>query len=228
MSAKKRCAQKALTLIPDHSVIGLGGGQTVSYLVDDLASSGLDVQVVTPSMNTAWHCKEAGLQVLPTWMVDHVDAAFDGCDEVDYDYNALKSGGAIHTDEKIIASMADRYIVLVDPGKVSETLSFRHPVVLEVIQEAYSIVLRRVKELGGRPEVRRSKNKDGFLRSDHGNLILDVQFPQPDDISALDWELNHIYGVVDTSLVVGLINGVMIAKENEVVWMDQGGKEHVI
>jgi len=34
--------------------------------------------------------------------VDHVDIAFDGCDEVDSHLNALKSGGGIHRQLLVI------------------------------------------------------------------------------------------------------------------------------
>lgn len=67
-------------------------------------------------------CLKHQLCVVPTWSVDHVDIAFDGCDEVDLRLNALKSGGAIHTKEKIIASMANDYVLLVDESKVFEKL----------------------------------------------------------------------------------------------------------
>ena len=33
------------------------------------------------------------------------DLAFDGCDSIDQNFNALKSGGGIHLFEKIAAEM---------------------------------------------------------------------------------------------------------------------------
>lgn len=107
MDLKKICAKEALKYIKEESIIGLGGGSTISYLVSYIKELGLNVQIVTPSFKTEQLCIENGLNVLPTWSVNSISVAFDGCDEIDYDLTSLKSGGGIHTKEKIIASMAD-------------------------------------------------------------------------------------------------------------------------
>ena len=39
------------------------------------------------------------------------------------DFNALKSCGGIHTREKIVAEMADKYILMVDKDKYHEKLN---------------------------------------------------------------------------------------------------------
>ena len=121
---KERCALAALKYIKPGMVVGLGGGSTISYLVKFIKEENIDIKVVTPSFQTAKCCIENGLNLIPAWSIDHIDIAFDGCDEVDLSLNALKSGGAIHTKEKIIASMADEYVLLVDESKVFEKLPF--------------------------------------------------------------------------------------------------------
>ena len=110
---KRKCALEALKYIQDGMIIGLGGGSTVAYLVEYLSQEKKDIQVVTPSYQTAQLCLQYQLPLLPTWSVDNIDIAFDGCDEVDLKLNALKSGGAIHTKEKIIAAMAKQYLSLI-------------------------------------------------------------------------------------------------------------------
>ena len=150
---KKQCAKEALKLIADNMTVGLGGGSTIGYLIEYIKETNLHVKAVTPSYNTAVLCKAAGISVVPTYLASHLDIAFDGCDEVDLNLNALKSGGAIHTKEKIIASMAAKYVLLVDETKVTERLSFKYPVAIEVIPEAVSYVdayfgdVKNVKEL---------------------------------------------------------------------------------
>ena len=213
---KKKCAKEALKYIKDKCVIGLGGGTTISYLVSYIKEAGLDVGIVTPSMKTEKLCIENNLRVLPTWTVDSVSAAFDGCDEVDNKLNALKSGGGIHTKEKIIASMAEDYILLVDESKVVERLDFKYPVVLEIIPESLGIVEKKVKKLGGKPLMRSSSSKDGFTVSDHGLLLMDVDFSGQyiDDISILNDELKKITGVVDTSLFYNIATKAVVAGEN--------------
>lgn len=140
---KKKCALYASKLVKDGMVVGLGGGSTISYLIDYVKDK--DIKVVSPSSKTVLLAQKMGLTVLNTQYVDHVDIAFDGCDEVDSHLNALKSGGGIHTQEKIIASMADEYIVLVDESKFHETLAFKVPVVVEVLPNGAILLVHHFK-----------------------------------------------------------------------------------
>lgn len=215
---KRKCAKEALSYIKDKSIIGLGGGTTISYLVSYIKESELDVKIVTPSFETEKLCIENGLVVLPTWPVESISVAFDGCDEIDKELNALKSGGGIHTKEKIIASMADEYILLVDESKVSNKLEFKYPVVLEIIPESKSIVEKEVRKLGGIPKLRVSNSKDGVTISDHGLFLMDVKFNKEDiiDISVLNDKLKKIVGVLDTSLFYNIVTKALVVGENGV------------
>nr|WP_295567552.1 ribose 5-phosphate isomerase A [uncultured Holdemanella sp.] len=208
MLMKKICAKYASKFIKDGMVVGLGGGSTIQYLIDYVKDK--DIQVVTPSVKTALKAQKEGLTVLNTQYVDHVDIAFDGCDEVDFHLNALKSGGGIHTQEKIIASMANEYIVLIDETKFHETLAFKTPVVVEVLPKAYGIVKKKLQLLNGNVVERVSDNKDGIMISDEGNLLLDVYFTDVNDISKLNQTLLMMPGVVDTSLFVDMVTGIIM------------------
>ena len=108
MNMKQLCAKEALKYIKDGMCIGLGGGSTIGYLAEYLAKEERKITVVTPSDDTAELCKNLGLMVLSLEMTAHINIAFDGCDELDKELNALKANGAIHTKEKIIASMAEK------------------------------------------------------------------------------------------------------------------------
>lgn len=213
---KERCALKAVEYIKDGMTVGLGGGSTISYLVKFINEKKLNVKVITPSFNTAKLCVENNLTLLPAWSVDHLDIAFDGCDEVDLKLNALKSGGAIHTKEKIIASMADQYVLLVDESKVFEKLPFNHSITLEVIKEAIGYVTKQIELLGGKVTLRTSKAKDGFTVSDHGNVIMEAKFDQVENIALLDQQLNQITGIIDTSLFVNQATMVLSVDDSHV------------
>lgn len=213
---KKRCAKEALKYIKDGMVVGLGGGSTIQFLVEFIEEANLNIQVVTPSYQTASLCLEHHLNVLPTWSVDHVDIAFDGCDEVDLKLNALKSGGAIHTKEKIIASMASQYVLLVDEQKVFEKLPFKHSVTIEIIPESLSYVKKALMALGAKVTMRKSGAKDGYTISDHGNFIMEAMFEQVEDIEKLNQDLLQIAGIVDTSLFVNKVDFVLSVDEDSV------------
>lgn len=223
---KKTCAKYASKFIKDGMVVGLGGGSTIQYLIDYVKDK--DIQVVTPSAKTALKAQKEGLTVLNTQYVDHVDIAFDGCDEVDFNLNALKSGGGIHTQEKIIAFMADEYIVLVDESKFHETLAFQVPVVVEVLPKAYSIVKKKLQFLNGNVQERTSDNKDGILISDEGNLLLDVYFTDVKDISNLNQTLLVMPGVVDTSLFVDILTGMILVNDMGVFKKEKDGEFYAL
>lgn len=211
---KKRCAEKAMEYIKDNSIVGLGGGSTIGYLIDFIRKSKLNIKIVTPSFSTEKLCIEKGLTIIPLWSVNHIDVAFDGCDEVDLNLNALKSCGAIHTKEKIIAQMAEEYILLADESKMSERLSFRYPVTLEIFKESISYVKRKIEELGGRAELRKSSAKDGFTVSDNGLVVIDCFFEEIDDIEKLHDNILKIAGVVEISLFSRVVSKAVIVCEN--------------
>lgn len=226
MIMKKKCALYASKLVKDGMVVGLGGGSTISYLIDYVKDK--DIKVVSPSSKTVLLAQKMGLTVLNTQYVDYVDIAFDGCDEVDSHLNALKSGGGIHTQEKIIASMADEYIVLVDESKFHETLAFKVPVVVEVLPKAYSVVKKKLEKLNGNVELRTASNKDGFLMSDEGNILLDVYFDGVQDIRLLNQTLLMMPGVVDTSLFVDILTGMILVNDKGVFNKERNGEFYAL
>lgn len=214
---KKICAKEALKYIKNNTVIGLGGGSTISYLIEYIKENkDLKVKIVTPSVKTKMLCIKNRLEVLHTCSVDKIAVAFDGCDEVDEKLNALKSGGGIHTKEKLIAKMAEDYILLVDDIKFVKNLTFRYPVVLEILQDSLKYVEKSVVELGGKPVIRSSSAKDGFAISDNGNLLMDVIFDNVKDIYELQNSLKNICGVIETSLFTNVVTKVLIASKDSV------------
>ena len=209
MNMKQLCAKEALKYIKDGMCVGLGGGSTVGFLAEYLAKEGKRVTVVTPSDDTAELCKNLGLMVISLGMTDHIDIAFDGGDELDRNLNALKANGAIHTREKIIASMAEKYVLLIDESKLYETLSLKDSVTLEVVPQSRNYVQAQVEKLGGKAVMRKSGAKAGFVISDNGNYIMDTDFS---DVAAfagkpeeLHQKLKQLTGVVETALFIDVV-----------------------
>lgn len=219
---KKNCAKEAMKYIEEGMIIGLGGGRSIAYLIDYIKENkNLKIKVVTPSTKTKMLCIENGIEVIHTCSVDKVAVAFDGCDQVDENLNALKSGGGIHTKEKLIGSMSKEYILLVDEDKFEKRLTFKAPVVLEILEDSLKYVERKVLELGGKPLIRSSDIKDGFTISDSGNLLMNVNFNEVKDIYELNKSLKNICGVIETSLFINIITKVIIASENGIRVIDK-------
>ena len=198
MNMKQLCAKEALKYIKDGMCIGLGGGSTIGYLAEYLAKEERKITVVTPSDDTAELCKNLGLMVLSLEMTAHINIAFDGCDELDKELNALKANGAIHTKEKIIASMAEKYVLLIDESKFYDTLPLKDSVTLEVIPQSRNYVQAQIEKLGGKAVMRKSGAKAGFVISD--NVATFAGKPEE-----LHKKLKQLTGVVETALFIDMV-----------------------
>lgn len=208
---KESCAKAALDLIRDGMVVGLGGGSTVALLIDKLVASQKKVQLVTPSADTAQLCQQKGLSLLNLEDCPHLDLAFDGCDELDTDLNALKSCGGIHSREKIMAAMADDYILLADQQKYQEDLTFNFPVALEVLPAAKSFVEKVLEDEGAQVSLRKSSAKAGYVISDDGNYLMDAAFTAVGDLAELAGKLDKLPGLVGHSLFYQVASQALIA-----------------
>ena len=208
MNMKQLCAKEALKYIKDGMYIGLGGGSTIGYLAEYLAKEERKITVVTPSDDTAELCKNLGLMVLSLEMTAHINIAFDGCDELDKELNALKANGAIHTKEKIIASMAEKYVLLIDESKFYDTLPLKDSVTLEVIPQSRNYVQAQIEKLGGKAVMRKSGAKADFVISDNGN-IMDTDFSNVATFAGkpeeLHKKLKQLTGVVETALFIDMV-----------------------
>lgn len=211
---KQKCAEAAFNLIQDGMIIGLGGGSTISLLVQKIEQQKKQIQVVTPSQDTMDLCQKFHIPVLSLETVDKIDIAFDGCDEVDINLNALKSGGGIHTREKLVAAMAKDYILLADEGKLKEILTFQHSITIEVIRPARQYIKKCLEKLGAMVTERRDGKKIGLVISDDGNYLLEAKFSEVKDIKLLSQKLDQIPGIVGHSLFYKFATKAIIAKQD--------------
>jgi len=93
----------------------------------------------------------------------------------------------------------------VDESKVSKTLQFNYPVVLEIIPESKSIVEKSVKQLDGKVRMRNDK-------------LMEVYFDKKDikGIKKLDEDLRKIVGVIETSLFHDIATKAIVVGENRI------------
>lgn len=221
---KEKCAQLAFEMIEDGMLIGLGGGSTVALIIDKLAKSSKNVTVITASYETKMRCKENEIPIQELEDTALVSLAFDGCDEVDANLNALKSCGGIHTREKILAQMAESYILLADDSKYHEKLAFAFPICLEVLPSSYSFIKKILREKAIKLESRKGQGKVGLVISDDGNYLMDAYFEQVDDLEDLAKTLDSLPGLVGHSLFYKVASKVIIAKENDKIIKERKSK----
>jgi ribose 5-phosphate isomerase A len=216
---KMEAAQASLQFIKADQTIGLGAGTTISYLIDLIAQNNnlsQSVLFMTSSFKTRTYLKEKGLAVQAAALTEHLDIYFDGCDQFDTQLNALKSGGGIHTTEKILASMATEFILIGDEAKYVQELNSTYPLVVEILPDALLVVLRHIKSTYSdiKADLRMSTQKDGAVITENGNLLVDLYFSTVPDWKTINIEIKMIPGIVEHSLFYGMATKAVIAGES--------------
>ena len=216
MDLKKAAAIKAISFIQNKSKIGLGAGSTMAHIAELLAleaAKGLNINVFTSSFSTHQLLLQKGFVVENIANVTALDIYFDGCDQLDKNLNALKSGGGIHTREKLLASMAKQFLLVGDDAKYAEQFDGRFPLVVEVLPEASLFVQDIIQQLFGgiRIAMRMSNKKDGPVITEHGNYLLDCWFTSWPGLAVLNASLKAIAGVIETSLFYQLAHKAILA-----------------
>ena len=105
----------------------------------------------------------------------------------------IKGGGGALTREKVIAAASEKFICIIDDGKLVKSLG-AFPLPVEVIPMARSYVARQLVKLGGQPVWR-----EGVV-TDNGNAILDVHHMPLTDPLAMEDAIDRIAGVVTVGL----------------------------
>lgn len=213
---KKAVAIAAAKQVQSGSIVGLGSGTTVAYFLEELGrrirDEQMDIAGVPTSFQTRFMARQHGIRPLDPVDVDSIDIAVDGADEVDPKGNLIKGGGGAQVQEKLVAAMSRRFIIVVDESKLVQTLGEGFSVPVEVISPALSFALKALRELGGVPVVREAAGKLGPVISDLGNPIIDVDFGAIQDAPRLNKQLNGLPGVVGHGIFVGAQDQVMIAR----------------
>lgn len=210
-AGKKAAALAALDYIEEGMVIGVGTGSTVNHFITALKSVKNKIDgAVASSVATATLLKELSIPVLDLNSAGEVQIYVDGADEINHAKQMIKGGGGALTREKIIATVARKFICIADESKLVDLLG-DFPVAVEVLPMARSYVGRQIVQLGGDPVYR-----EGFI-TDNGNIILDVYNLKLTDPRAIEEKLKSLVGVVENGLfakrtadvvLLGSANGV--------------------
>ncbi|MGB5771885.1 MAG: ribose-5-phosphate isomerase RpiA, partial [Crocosphaera sp.] len=214
---KQEVGKAAAARVKSDSIVGLGTGSTTAYAIqyigERLQSGDLkNIVGVTTSFQAEVLARKYNIPLSTLDVVDRIDVAIDGADEVDPHKNLIKGGGAAHTQEKIVDSLAEQFIVVVDSGKLVDKLGSTFLLPVEVIPKAVVPVMRKLEQLGGKPELRMGVKKAGPVVTDQGNLVIDVKFDSIDDPANLEKTINNIPGVLENGLFVGVTDVVLVGE----------------
>jgi ribose 5-phosphate isomerase A len=184
---KQVAAEAAAQLVHDGMTVGLGTGSTVAFLLPALAKRSLDIICAATSPHTEHAARELGLRIEDVTSIDRFDITIDGADQITLDGWLVKGGGGAHTREKIMASAADRFVVIGDSSKPVPAL--HAPIPLELLSFGLRATMRLVDP---------ASLRDIPLSPD-GGVIADYHGPV-DDPAALAARLSSTPGVVEHGL----------------------------
>lgn len=203
-AAKEAAGRHASRYVRDGMRVGLGTGSTVYFAILALGERKPDIVCAATSTRTEALARELGLRVLPPDELGSLDLAIDGADEVDAGLNLVKGGGGALTREKIVAEMAERFLVVVDETKLVGHLgAFGLPI--EVLEFAPGTVSGWIRELGASRVTRRPG------RDDNRNILVDAFFGPIAEPAALSARLDAIPGLVAHGLFLAeLVERVIV------------------
>ena len=215
---KKAVAEAAVNEVSDDMIVGLGSGSTSAMMIKSLAEnikSGKlkNIQGVSTSFQSEVLAFELGIPLIDLVSVSHIDLAIDGADEVNPYHQLIKGGGGCHVREKLVASKADKLLIVVDQTKLVKNLNEVFPLPIEVIPSAWKQVKDVITKMNATCKLRMAEKKAGPVVTDEGNLILDVLFNGGiKNPKKIELEINNIPGVLENGLFVDLTYKVLVGK----------------
>jgi ribose 5-phosphate isomerase A len=209
--------ERALNLIPDGAVLGLGSGRAAQSFVRALGkkvqSGEFRVRGVPTSDETAALARSVGVPLTELNTTGILDFTVDGADEVDPRLNLIKGYGRALVREKIVAASSKNLVILVGDEKLVPQLGSRGKLPVEAVPFAVPLCERRLRDLGCEPT---PYMRDGALFvSDNGNNIIDCQIGPIDDPARLESQIRAIPGIVSTGLFLSMADIVLVGDRND-------------
>lgn len=217
---KRKAAEAALDLVRADMVVGLGTGSTAECFVEGLArkvSAGLKIQAVPTSNATERLARRLGIPL--TSLDDHprLDLAVDGADEVSPSLDLIKGMGGALFREKIVASNAEEFVVIVDESKLVVRLGEKTPVPVEVHPFALGPARMALQKLPCSIELRKLGSSP--YTTDNGNLILLCKFQAIDNPALLESTINSIPGVIENGIFAKVAGMAIVSTERQVRYL---------
>jgi ribose 5-phosphate isomerase A len=211
---KIAAAESAVAQVTDGLIVGLGSGSTAAFAVDTLGKrvqEGLRILGIPTSERTAAQARALGIPLSNLEDHPHVDITIDGADEVEQKHlDLIKGRGGALLREKIVASASKKLVIVVHSDKLVTRLGVKEPVPIEIVPFGWQSAAQRLSNLGAKPLLRRNPDGAPYL-TDGGNYIVDCAFETIDSAESLAREIDHVVGVVEHGLFVGLTSEVHVA-----------------
>ncbi|GMM35310.1 ribose-5-phosphate isomerase [Saccharomycopsis crataegensis] len=226
-SAKRVAAYKAVDENFPHEatgevVVGIGSGSTVVYAAERIGQlpNKANFVCIPTGFQSQQLIIDNGMKLGRIEQYPEIEIAFDGADEVDYQLNLIKGGGACLFQEKLVASSSKKFIVVADFRKKSPKhlgVAWKKGVPIEVVPVSYARVLKDLYKLGAVKAIVRQGGsaKAGPVVTDNNNFLIDADFGEISNPQKLHNDIKGLVGVVETGLFVnGIANKAYFGESN--------------
>ena len=205
----------ALKLIKNNQVIGLGSGRAATSLVKSLAKliklKNYNIKGIPTSLQIKLVAEKAGIELIQSDQVNHIDIVFDGADQIDSEKYVIKGGGGALLRENILFSLANKVVVMADKTKFVK--NFTRTVPIEIHPLARNTIINSIKKLGGESKIRSLDRGYPFF-TENGNIILDCNFGTIKNPKTLTQKIKLIPGVLESGIFLRKPDIIYKAKTN--------------
>jgi len=211
---KREAAYKAVDLVEDGMIVGLGTGSTAKHAVDRVAwrirEEGIRVVGVPTSSRTRDQATSLGIPLATLEQEPALDLAIDGADEIEVGtLSLIKGAGGALLQEKLVEVSAKTLVIIADETKKVEKLGGKFAVPVEVVRFGWKSTQERLRALGCNPVLR--GGVDTPYITDEKHYLIDCDFGLIDDAEALANQLKAICGVVEHGLFIGIAQRAILA-----------------
>jgi ribose 5-phosphate isomerase A len=214
--AMEALSNDASKLIKNNQIIGLGSGRAATMLVKSLAKliklKNYNIKGIPTSLQIKLVAEKAGIQLVESDQVNHIDIVFDGADQIDSQKYVIKGGGGALLRENILFSLAKKVVVMADKTKFVK--NFTRTVPVEIYPSARNSVINSIKKLGGESKIR-SLDRGYTFFTENGNIILDCNFGTIKNPKALTQKIKQTAGVLESGIFLRKPDIIYKAKTND-------------
>ena len=213
--AMEALSNDASKLIKNNQIIGLGSGRAATMLVKSLAKliklKNYNIKGIPTSLQIKLVAEKAGIQLVESDQVNHIDIVFDGADQINSEKYVIKGGGGALLRENILFSLAKKVVVMADKTKFVK--NFTRTVPVEIHPSARNSVINSIKKLGGESKIR-SLDRGYTFFTENGNIILDCNFGTIKNPKALTQKIKQTAGVLESGIFLRKPDIIYKAKTN--------------
>jgi ribose 5-phosphate isomerase A len=210
--AKRSAGAKAVELVKDGMIVGLGTGTTAAHFIEHLINRcrhGLKIQAVASSEKSYQQAKVGKIPMVDINSLSHLDLVVDGADEIDSEKRMIKGGGGALLREKILAKMSREMVVIVDETKLVSKLG-KQKLPVEIVPFAHKATIYQINQLGFSGTLRYQSNGKVFV-TDNGNHLFDIELnPETLRLPEDHEQILQIPGVVETGFFLNLAGRIII------------------